>query len=537
MRIAVAQLNLHIGNFEKNEEKIIAHIKKAETESAEIIIFPELSVCGYPAEDLLNFDSFIQAAERSAEHIAKACTKVAAIVGVPHKNNQEKGKPLYNAAYFLAEGEIKSKHFKSLLPNTDIFDESRYFKSASKVSCIHYQGKKIALTICEDLWENHPQQPPMESLINEKPDIIVNISASPFSFNHIERRSKIFSAKALKYNTPICVVNQVGAHADLIFDGGSAFYSKKGEIFKQLAFFKEDFLTFDSSEKMTQLKKEPLEKYSLIEKALTLGIKDYFGKLNFKKATLGLSGGIDSALVMVLAVKALGAKNVKPLLLPSQFSSEHSVTDAIELCKNLGCDYHIIQITPVYKAFEQQLEDIFKGQSFDVTEENIQSRIRGTLLMAQSNKFGDILLNSSNKSELAVGYGTLYGDMAGGLSVLGDLYKTEVYELSRFLNREKEIIPNHIIEKPPSAELRPNQKDSDSLPDYDVLDNILHAYIELEKDAQEVISTAKSATVANRVIKLVNQSEYKRSQTMPILRVSDKGFGRGRKMPLVAYFP
>lgn len=540
MKIALAQLNYHIGNFESNTEKIISAARKAKQSGAELVVFSELAICGYPPRDFLEFSDFYRLVEESLEEIAKESLEIGIIVGAPAKNPHGKGKQLMNCAYFLYEGKIVSKHYKQLLPNYDIFDEYRYFEPAAEVGCLKFKGKTIALTICEDIWNVEGsylyRRTPMEDLIREKPELIINIAASPFSYQQIERRKRVFDYQQKKYNLPIMYVNHVGAQTELVFDGGSCFIDKKGATIEQLSFFREDLKIVDLEESNVPSKVQKPKKYKLIEDALCLGVKDYFRKLGFKKASLGLSGGIDSALTLVIAVKALGPENVIPILMPSQFSSDHSIDDSIKLCKNLACNYFQIHIEDIYHSFDKKLAPLFEGKDFDVTEENIQSRIRGTLLMAYTNKFGTILLNTSNKSELAVGYGTLYGDMAGGLSVIGDLYKTEVFELSRHYNREEEVIPESIISKPPSAELRPDQKDSDSLPNYEDLDQILKAYIEDRQGPQEIIQAGHDEALVKRALRLVNINEYKRHQTPPILRISEKAFGMGRRMPIVGKY-
>lgn len=540
MKIAIAQLNYHIGNFEANTDKILANIQKAKAENVDLVVFSELAVCGYPPRDFLEFDDFIELCVNAVEKIATACVGIAAIVGGPYWNNETEGKKLFNSAFFLADGKIQSNHYKQLLPTYDVFDEYRYFEPSENVKCIDYLGEKIALTICEDLWniegkELYPESP-METLIKESPDFMINIAASPFSVLQADNRIEVLQWNTNKYRLPLFYVNHVGAQTELIFDGGSCVLNTTGEVIAQLPFFEEHFSIFDTK----SLEKERLEKipskFKKIETALVLGIKDYFKKLGFKTATLGLSGGIDSALTLALAVKALGKENVFPILMPSQFSSDHSISDSLELCKNLGCKHHSIEIEKIYESFDSQLNDLFKGTEFGIAEENIQSRIRGTLLMAQSNKFGSILLNTSNKSELAVGYGTLYGDMAGGLSVIGDVYKTDVFELCRFINKNGEIIPDNIITKPPSAELRPDQFDSDSLPDYQILDSILFEYIENRQSPANLIEMGYDEALVKRILRLVNMNEYKRHQTPPILRISSKAFGMGRRMPIVGKY-
>lgn len=539
MLIALAQLNFHIGNFEENEQKIIRNIQKAKEAGAQLVVFSELAISGYPPRDFLEFDDFLLQCEQSIQRVAKHCVDIAAIVGAPSRNTSSKGKKAHNTAFFLKDGQINAQYHKELLPTYDVFDENRYFESGQDGQCISYLNHTIALTICEDLWNipgNHLyKNSPLERLSKEKPDFIINIAASPFSHQQIENREKVLQWNAKEYQLPIFYVNHVGAQTELIFDGGSSVFSNKGERCLQMQYFSEDFTLVDTNA-LKENKSIAPTKYERIEQALILGIQDYFRKLNFKTATLGLSGGIDSALTLALAVKALGKENVIPILMPSQFSSEHSVADSIQLCKNLGCNYHQIAIEEVFRSFEKQLSPLFEGTAFGIAEENIQSRIRGTLLMAHTNKFGTILLNTSNKSELAVGYGTLYGDMSGGLSVLGDLYKTEVFELSRYLNRTEELIPEAIIIKEPSAELRPDQKDSDSLPEYTLLDAILKEYIEERLSPNAIIAKGYDETLVRKVMKMVNMNEYKRFQAPPILRISEKAFGMGRRMPLVGKY-
>jgi len=540
MKIALSQLNYHIGNFEANTKKIISATRKAKQEGAELIVFSELAVCGYPPRDFLEFTNFIDLVDSAIDEIAKESQEIGIIVGAPARNSDKKGKDLFNCAYFLHQGEVVSTHFKQLLPNYDIFDEYRYFEPAHEVKCLKFKGTTIALTICEDLWNTKGsylyRRSPMEHLIQQQPDLIINIAASPFDYDQDEKRKVVFDYHQKKYRLPIMYVNHVGAQTELIFDGGSQFINSEGDVVRQLSYFEEDMQLIELDAKKENEPQKQLSKYEKIEAALSLGVKDYFGKLGFEKACLGLSGGIDSALSLVIAVKALGAEKVVPILMPSQFSSDHSIDDSVELCENLGCKYHQIAIEDIYDSFDEKLKPVFKGLEFDITEENLQSRIRGTLLMAYANKFNTILLNTSNKSELAVGYGTLYGDMAGGLSVIGDLYKTEVMDLSRHFNRDKEVIPQNIIDKPPSAELRPDQKDSDSLPDYEDLDAILKSYIELRMSPAEIIASGQDEALVKRSLRLVNINEYKRHQTAPILRVSEKAFGMGRRMPIVGKY-
>jgi NAD+ synthase (glutamine-hydrolysing) len=543
MKIAIAQLNYHIGNFEGNLAKMLRAVDAARQQEADLICFSELATCGYPPRDFLEFDDFIRLARETVEKLAEAAQGIAIVVGSPSKNPRIEGKDLFNSAYFLADGQIRQVQHQTLLPTYDIFDEYRYFEPNYDFETIAFKGKKIALTICEDLWNIGDdllyRNNPMDQLYTENPDLIINIAASPFHYNQARDRKDILLQNVRKYKLPLFYVNHVGAQTELIFDGGSLVLNSKGTVVDELKFFEEDLRVYD----LDQVEKADSgsseggpEKIALIHDALVLGIRNYFEKLGFKKAILGLSGGIDSAVTLVLAANALGPENVKAILLPSGFSSDHSVRDAEKLALNLGVDHEIISIEESFKTFESTLKPQFKDLPFDLAEENLQARIRGVILMALSNKFGYILLNTSNKSEAAVGYSTLYGDMNGGLSVLGDVYKTEVFDLARYINRDKEIIPENSITKPPSAELRPDQKDSDSLPPYDVLDTILYQYIEKRKGPKELTAMGFEASEVNRILRLVNTSEYKRYQTPPILRVSPKAFGMGRRMPIVARY-
>ena len=541
MKIAIAQLNYHIGNFESNQNKMISAIAKAKQQGADLVVFAELAISGYPPRDFLEFDDYIERCWKATEEVAKACVDIAAVVGLPTKNNGATGKALYNSAAFLSDGKIRDVLHKSLLPTYDIFDEYRYFEPNTNFHCVDYKGKRLAITVCEDIWnigvDDMYSIKPMDELMKENPEVMINIAASPFHTEQAERRKAIMKANVDKYKLPLFYANHVGAQTELLFDGGSLAFNAQSEMVGELNYFEEDLQVFDLDKlPKSVVSEEKPEKIALIHDALVMGLKNYFQKLGFKKATLGLSGGIDSAVVMALAAEALGAKNVHPFLLPSQYSSDHSIKDAEDLAKNLGSPYEIIPIKSIYESFEKELKPHFKNLPFGIAEENIQARSRGVLLMALSNKFGYILLNTSNKSESAVGYGTLYGDMNGGLSVLGDVYKIDVFALARYINRNEEIIPWNTINKPPSAELRPDQKDSDSLPDYEILDAILFEYIENRKGPRAIIAMGYDAALVNRVLKLVNTNEYKRYQTPPILRVSTKAFGMGRRMPIVAKY-
>jgi NAD+ synthase (glutamine-hydrolysing) len=606
MKIALAQQNYHIGNFEKNVEKIIDGIRWAKQQSADLVVFSELCICGYPPRDFLEFNDFINKCYESIDVIRQHADTIGVLVGGPARNPQVEGKDLFNAVFLLYEKEIKSEIHKTLLPNYDVFDECRYFEPAYDWNVMEFKGKKLAVTICEDIW-NMGDNPlyrvtPMEMLIPFKPDVMINLSASPYNYAQDIVRNSIVKAHVLKYKMPMLYCNTVGSQTEIVFDGGSLIYDVNGRKVKEMKYFEEDYELFDleslthpdsyrdsKGESFANAQPSLMEnvlnkkgisagevsvgvaslfgggregareayyysafevgrdmdtiKYLVSEKnieeiyqAIILGIRDYFGKMGFNKAILGSSGGIDSAVTQVLAVEALGKENVRALLMPSQYSSSHSITDAEELSKNLGNSYDIVPIKNIYESFLAELKPIFNEEPFSVAEENIQSRTRGNLLMAVANKFGYILLNTSNKSELATGYGTLYGDMAGGLGVLGDVYKMQVYALARYINKKKDVIPENIILKAPSAELRPNQKDIDSLPEYEKLDRILYQYIELRQGPKDIIAMGYEKELVDRILKLVNTNEYKRNQFCPIIRVSCKAFGIGRRVPIVGKY-
>lgn len=635
MKIFLAQQNYHIGNFDANTQKIIDGIAKAKAEGADLVLFSELCICGYPPRDFLEFEDFINQSYEAIDKIKQHTTDIGVLIGAPARNGLKEGKDLFNAAFFLHEGEVKAEIHKTLLPTYDVFDENRYFEPAFNWQCVDFKGLKLAVTICEDIWNlgDNPlyRQTPMEVLIKETPDVMLNLSASPYNYAQDTVRNSIVKAHVVKYKIPMLYCNTVGSQTEIVFDGGSLVYNADGTCAKEMKYFEEDYFLYNlnpgpSPSKMergvagtqglleeitpaTTLKEPeapheeiingrktvveantlnkanaenmfaksgplPLGKTSPSEspweagpgvryyysaadvgkgediityltddknideiyRALILGIRDYFQKMGFKKATLGSSGGIDSAVVQALAVEALGKENVHVLLMPSQYSTGHSVSDAEALSKNLNNRYDIVTIKEIFEQLSSSLKPIFGDLPFSIAEENMQSRIRGNLLMALANKFGYILLNTSNKSELATGYGTLYGDMAGGLGVLGDLYKMQVYALARYINRNKEIIPEHILSKAPSAELRPDQKDSDSLPEYPVLDRVLYNYIELRQGPKEIIAQGYDAALVNRILRMVNMNEYKRAQFCPIIRVSSKAFGVGRRLPIVAKY-
>ena len=568
MKVYVAQQNHHIGNFDRNVGLIIDALGRAEASGADLAVFTELCVCGYPPRDFLEFDDFIRECEAAVERILPYTHHVAAIIGAPARNPDPRGKDLFNAAWVLHEGEVKAVVHKTLLPNYDVFDEYRYFEPATEWKVVPLLGHRIALTVCEDIW-NLGDNPlyricPMDELMHQSPDLMINISASPFDYDHDEDRKEVVRQNVLRYGLPMIYTNAVGSQTEIVFDGGSLAFDASGNLVRELAYFREDECLIDTDE-LTQPSAGPADApASMLERdmrvrriadpdsiipyltaphnmaqvhsALILGIRDYFSKMGFSKAILGSSGGIDSAVTLALACEALGPENVRAVLMPSEFSSGHSVEDAVALSRNLGNPYDIVPIRSVYDTLLETLAPIFGDLPFGLAEENLQSRSRGNLLMAIANKFGLILLNTSNKSELATGYGTLYGDMAGGLSVLGDVYKMQVYALAEHINRNGEIIPRHIITKAPSAELRPNQKDSDSLPDYALLDKVLFQYIEKRKGPREIISMGIDEALVRRVLRMVNANEYKRNQFCPIIRVSSKAFGVGRRVPIVGRY-
>lgn len=543
MKISLAQLNYHIGNFEGNLKAMLEAVEEAKKMGSDMICFAELATCGYPPCDFLEFDDFIKQSEQCINTLCEAATGIAIVVGAPARNEQPEGKSLFNAAFFLADGMVQYVQHKTLLPTYDVFDEYRYFEPAREWKTVRYKGFNIALTVCEDIWDIDTEDPmyniiPLDEMMPQKPDFIINLSASPFSYEHPSKRLQIVRSNVRRYGIPLFYVNHSGAQTELIFDGGSMVMAPDGQLYDRMPFFETCIRHYQLEDVLMSGKPEtPVpDKISLIHQALITGLRDYFSKLGLKSAVLGLSGGIDSAVVATLAAEALGSENVRALLMPSQFSSGHSVEDARLLAENLRIQYDIISIGHLYDTFLEKLHPVFGDQPFNVAEENIQARIRGILNMAVSNKFGNVLLNTTNKSEMAVGYGTLYGDLCGGLSVLGDLYKTEVYELARHLNRNREIIPESTMTKPPSAELRPNQKDSDSLPEYEVLDPLLYNYIEQRNGPRELIGMGFDPQLVKRVLRMVNMNEFKRYQTAPVLRVSPKAFGSGRRMPIVAKY-
>ncbi len=542
IKFCLAQLNFKIGDFEGNTAKIADTIFNAKQKGADLVIFSEMSVCGYMPDDLLDYPWFVEKCEQSLEAVAQSCQGIAAIVGGVMRN-PEKGRLLQNVVCFMQNGKIQHVTAKTLLPTYDVFNESRYFEPANATSLINFKGLQIGVAICEDMWDIYNdfeyQKSPGTILKDLGADIIINPSASPFHLGKQSLRNRVFSGQASRFDIPVLYANQVGIHTELIFDGSSRAINSNGEIALQLPEFQEsiEYIDFENS-KFTSSKTIPVEPEEIetLHKALIFGVQDYFKKMGFKKAVLGSSGGIDSAVVQAILSEALGANNVLAILMPSQFSSEGSILDAQQLSVNLGNPHEIIPIKNIFDQYTTSLSSLFEGREFNIAEENIQARSRAVLLMGISNKLGNILINTSNKSEMSVGYSTLYGDMCGSLSVLGDVYKGQVYALARFINRHNEIIPQEIIDKAPSAELRPNQKDSDSLPEYGVLDEILRLYIEGRKSKDEITMEGYDSQVVDRIVNMVNANEYKRYQAPPIIRVSAKAFGKGRIMPLVAHY-
>jgi NAD+ synthase (glutamine-hydrolysing) len=538
MKIALAQLNYTIADIQGNSSKIIRAIHEAIDKKADLVVFSELAICGYPPDDLLDYPHFVDECLNALNIIAAETHKITAIVGCPSKNVQTHGRSLRNSAFILSDGQIQKKVNKTLLPTYDVFNEARYFESNHLFETIVIKDQKFALTICEDLWFNNDDfrysVNPIEQINASKDTWIINLSASPYYHGKYQKRLDVLKKVCQDSEMGLIYVNQVGAHTDLIFDGRSMVISNNGEILHESLAYTESIDVFDTNSNATPIEVRTAENIASIYDSLVFGVSDYFKKMGFKKAILGSSGGIDSAVVQALASAAIGGENVKAILMPSDFSSDGSVKDAEALSKNLNNEYDIVPISEIFNSYEKSLEKLFKDLPFNTAEENLQARSRAVLLMAISNKFGHILLNTSNKSEMSVGYTTLYGDMCGSLSVIGDLYKTKVYELARYINKDKEIIPNNIIDKAPSAELRPNQKDSDSLPEYDVLDGILELYIEKRMSAEEIFQKGFEEAVVKRVIRMVNNNEYKRFQAPPILKISSKAYGRGRIIPLVS---
>lgn len=543
MRIILAQLNPIVGDLEGNTAKIIKAIDDARNLKADIVLFSELVLCGYPPEDLLLMPDFIQKNEICLEEIIKETHGITAIVGSFRKNVTGTGKHLYNSAAIISNQKLLGFQDKILLPTYDVFDERRYFEPGDSSQIFEINGKKIAITICEDIWRHTEtksefsdarySQDPVIQIKKYKPDYVLNLSSSPYCITHLKKRATICKNASQEFEAPLLYCNQVGANDSLIFDGHSMVFNEKGELMDMAKGFKEELFVVDFP-LFTKPKKLIDEPASDLFQALVLGVRDYFHKLGFKKAVLGISGGIDSALVACIAVEALGVENVLCIGMPSRFSSDSSLTDAKLLCENLGCQFKEISIESPFIAYLDLLEPLFENKSYDITEENMQARIRGMILMAFSNKYGYIVLTTGNKSELALGYCTLYGDMCGGLAVISDLTKCQVYALCNWINRTQEIIPENILLKAPSAELKFNQKDQDTLPEYEIVDNVLISYLEEHLSPSGIAKKYNySLDLVKDLIKKIHQNEYKRKQAPPGLRISEKAFTAGRRFPIV----
>ncbi len=542
MKIALAQINPTVGDLAGNQAKILAAYRRGAEAGADIVVAPELAVTGYPPRDLLLKKSFIAGNLAALEQLAAATGKTALLVGYVGEHRERPGREVTNSVALLRDGKIAATRVKSLLPTYDVFDEDRYFEPAQENTPVAFDGEKIGLTVCEDIWNDedfwperrYRSNPPLE-LTAAGARVLFNVSASPWHAGKEETRYRMLQSLAAKTGRPVLFCNQVGGNDELVFDGGSLAFNGAGELIAQGAMFTEDFVMVDTEAK-TGIARVRRTDEENIHDALVLGLRDYLHKCGFKSAVLGLSGGIDSALVACLAAEALGPKNVHGVSLPSQFSSQGSLEDAKVLAQNLGIHYEVIPIQPGFETLRQELQPAFAGKREDTTEENIQARLRGVILMALSNKFGSLLLTTGNKSELAVGYCTLYGDMCGGLAVISDVPKTTVYQLAKWINRKREIIPVSSITKAPSAELRPNQTDQDSLPPYDVLDAILDAYVVQGKMPGEMVKAGFDAATVQRVVRLIDANEYKRRQAAPGLKVTSKAFGVGRRMPIAQRF-
>jgi NAD+ synthase (glutamine-hydrolysing) len=542
VKIALGQINPTVGDFSGNAAKIIEFSRRAKADGAGLILFPELAVCGYPPRDLVERPSFVARNRESAEQIAAATSGIAVICGLVTPAESETGKSVMNSAALLQDGKIAFVQSKMLLPTYDVFDEMRNFAPARSQSLFPFCGNQVALTICEDAWNDKLFWPkrlytvdPIEALIRAGGNFVLNISASPFWIGKREVRRDMLASIARQHKVPVAMVNQVGGNDSLLFDGSSIVLNTEGKIIAQGLSFEEDLIYFDSKALTGDLHEQIAGEEASVYSALVLGTRDYMRKCDFQKAIIGLSGGIDSALTAVIAADAVGPENVIGVGMPGPFSSAGSIEDARALAKNLGIRFELLSINSAVEAYRKTLQDVFAGRKEDVTEENIQSRARGTLLMALSNKFGAIVLSTGNKSELGVGYCTLYGDMVGGLAVISDVPKTLVYRLSHYANSRREVIPEATLEKPPSAELRADQKDSDSLPPYEILDAVLEDYVE---DAHSVDRIAADRgfdiEVVKRVVRMVDRAEYKRQQAAPGIKISSKAFGYGRRFPIAA---
>jgi NAD+ synthetase len=538
MKIAAAQINPTVGDIAGNVEKILTNVGRAREMEAQLVVFPEMCITGYPPRDLLERPYFIDANSAALDDLAKKCKDIAVVVGFVEKNPAE-GKPLYNACALIENGEISHVYYKSLLPTYDVFDEDRYFEPAAGGAPVKFGATKIALTICEDIWNDELygvsryHRDPVAELVKKKVGLVINISASPWWVGKEKLRTELVRRKATEHNVPVLLVNQVGGNDELVFDGASVCVNEKGDVIARAKSFEEDLVLVDLEHGAGDQRGNDGSDPDMIYRALVLGTRDYAHKCGFKKAVIGLSGGIDSALVAAIAAAALGPDNVMGVAMPSEFSSDHSRTDAAALAKALGIRYETVGIQGIFKGYLAEFDKVFAGKPKDVTEENVQARIRGNMLMAISNKLGHLVLSTGNKSELSVGYCTIYGDMCGGLSVISDVPKTMVYRIAKeVVNKDVEVIPNSTITKPPSAELKPNQKDSDALGEYDQLDPVLKAYIEDHKSPDEIAASGVPADYVKKIVRMVEIAEYKRRQAAPGLKVTSKAFGMGRRFPI-----
>ena len=536
MKIGVAQINSIVGDLDGNLNKIIQAYKSLSEEGSDLIVFPELCICGYPPRDLLQKEQFGEDCRKTLEYFAKQTGSCPALIGFPHRSGKKGKEPFFNAVALCSDKDVRQYFHKQLLPTYDVFDEDRYFSRGNLPAEFNHLGKKIAVTICEDIWnaslDIHTSDP-LEKITESRPDLLINLSASPWHIKKQTQREVLLKKVSQRVECPVVYVNAVGGNDELIFDGSSVAFSAKGKRIGRAPSFVPVSMVFDLDSAPATMDEEAEGEMESIRLALVLGLRDYAHKSGFTRGIIGLSGGIDSAVTAALAVEALGKENVIGISLPSAISSGHSRDDARLLAENLGIEYHTLPIQKIVDSAEHELAPLFAGLDADVTEENLQARSRGLLLMAVSNKLGALLLTTGNKSELAVGYCTLYGDMCGGLAVISDLPKTKVFQLARHINREREIIPNNSIEKPPSAELRPDQKDSDSLPDYQVLDGILEGYVEQGLSIHSLIKLGFQEETVRKIVSLVDRNEYKRKQAAPGLKVTPLAFGIGRRMPIV----
>ena len=540
MKIALCQMDPIIGDINGNKQKIIDGYSKAVERKVDLVIFPELTITGYSPQDLIERKAFRDVVTKTTKEIAKITGDIGLIFGTITEEFDTVGTGLYNSAVLCYNGKIQFTQHKTLLPNYDVFDEVRYFESAREVYVHEFRGERLGISICEDIWndadywnQRRYHRDPVQRLVEKGSTILINISASPYAFGRRDERYEMLSTLTKTNKLPLAYVCVAGGQTDLVFDGGSMCFNSNGDLEMMGKTFDEDFFIYDTKKEYTPITEVEKSMEEEVLAALTYGLKEYATKTGFTKALVGLSGGIDSALVTYIAVQAFGKENVHVVMMPSQYSSEGSVKDSEELIRNLGITSNNISIQPVFDKINEMLQPAFEGKPNDVTEENMQARIRGLYLMAFSNKFNYLLCTTGNKSEMAVGYATLYGDMNGALGVIADVYKTDVFKIANYINNEIEVIPHNIISKPPSAELRPDQKDEDSLPSYELLDSILRKYLEEHKEVEEVIAEVGNKDIVLSVLRLVDRSEFKRFQAAPALRVSTKSFGYGRRIPIV----